>query len=1140
MTKKHFLNKLLNADDAASLINASEVINLQDLRFGTSDTGEIAGFENLKGTVKLYDAIAGETPAGCKCIGGTSDEANRYIAWFVHTPSGLVFPPESGTNLDGSAYNQVLLYDKNAGLGYLILDSFDVKLNFNPDNLIDALIVNDTLYWTDGFNEPRMLHLGAAIKMVNAGVSPIEADWQYKDGGMPSEDIALIRKAPACVPQILKSFDSSFIGNMIKDDSFQFCYQYIYWNGETSTLGFHSKASMLNKLTDTENKITVTMPLSESISDTVRCVRLIAKEASTAKHYVVKEWDRKQSAVEIDGHNSGAALTFNFFGNTRGQNIDSATAANPYHYVPLICKAIACIKNRLKLGDNEDGYDSPKSTSLVVNYINTHFGTATSISKPVLKIQHERATFGSPYNYIGYYVYMTELVPVGYYLINGCDGVTLGGIAAPTVTLPPATTSPAGLTFKGATFDDVVNSTTPAGHSAQLKGQGATPYIIGITGTTTSFYSAFKSRSQYRFGVVFFDKYQRKCGVVTRDGLILSLPSRDYFYGDGITGISWTLSNADALNEIPDWAYYYAPVSTKDLRTRFFIQFCPNNQVRYATPDPANDDLWLSTATTIPTNSMGISVPIDSLKGAEMGYVFNEGDYCVLFGNDGNDHTLPIQKVSSDGKYLLLSKKDIGNLSTKLYVGEIYTPYKASDNEPYYEIGEVFRILNPETNTRQYETTAGSLIPDAFAFTRNWNSSTYIAETMSPVDKFYQRWNTHHSRVNLVTAEGRRRNKTSLRFSNVFVPGTETNGLSSFEPLNEEVLPIELGSIQKLISAAKVQAEGSVLLAIGKSETASIYIGEGQMSDAGKNTFLVRTVGVIGQVNVLTGSLGTMHPESVFKDGNGRVYWLDVNKKVIASYANNGLFELSSYKLRRPARLACEKLAAMTDHVPGGYDPFHNEFLLSVPQTEIAPPKGTLADYTPAIDYPYDFYDGKAKTWVCKTDADKFQGSLGFVAEYFVCVGEALFSFKNGALYEHNKGAYNQYYGVSVTPAFAFVENGEPDSSVKMFKALALEASCRPKFTHIRTEVADDPDYVQSSDIDESEWKLNEGVFEAAILRDRLSPNTPGTVYDKLLFGDEMKGQWARILMKFGSDNVRQQIRFVNVTYSTSSGHQNI
>jgi hypothetical protein len=1144
MAKKHFFHKLLNADDAPMLVDGAELINISDLRFGTSDSGEIGGLENIKGTVKLFDAISGEVPAGCRCIGGASDEANRYIVWFTHTP-GLSFPPEEGVNLDGDDYNQILLYDKNTGFGYLMVDSFDVKLNFNPSNLIQASIVNNTVYWTDGSSEGvRQLHLGAAIKMSNGGVSPIEAEWQYKTDGMVSEDISLMKKAPTCVPQILKLLDVAFIGNMIGDDSFQFCYQYVYWNGEVSTLGFFSRSSLLNAETDNSNKITVTMPVTETISDIVRCVRLIAKEASTARYFVAKEWDRKQSATEITNHNAGSALTFDFYNNTRGQNIDSATAALPYYYIPNICKTLCFVKNRLFLGDNEDGYDSPKSTSLSVNFSWTHFGLSSIISKPVLKIQHLNFdVFGSShwYNYTGYYVYLTEVLPVGYYLINGCEGINATGTAQVLPPNPPATTSIAGLTFKGATIADVVNSTRPAGKTSTTgSGSSATSWTLGITGTSTSFYNVFKSMQQTRYGIVFFDKYQRKCGVVTKDGLTLTLPGRDYGFGDAVTAINWTLSNSGALDEIPDWAHYYAIVSTKDLRTRYFVQFVAED-VKYATPDPANSESWLtSTSGTKPSSCVGVSVSFESLKGAGIGYVFTEGDYCVLWGNDGWQYTIPIKKVNSDGKTLLLHGDDIRNITTSKFIGEIYRPYKAVAQEPFYEIGELYEIVNPGTSSRLYSALAGSLQPDTFAFTRNWNTTTYITEAMSPNDKFYQRWDTNHSRVNYVTAEGRKRNKTSLRFSNVFIPGTQTNGLSSFEPLNEEVLAIELGSIMKLVTGSKVQTDGSVLLAIGQSESASIYIGEARMSDSENNTFLVKTNGVIGDVNILSGSSGTMHPESVVVN-KGRIFWLDAMKGQISTYSKGGLFELSSYKLRRPALLACKKLLGMTNHVPGGYDPFHNELLLSLPQTETAPPKGTLTDFTsPTEDYPYDFYDGKAKTWVCKTDADKFQGSLGFVAEYFVCVGEALFSFKNGALYEHNKGAYNQYYGESVTPALAFVENGEPDSSVKIFRALALEASCRPKFTHIRTEVADDPDYVQSSDIDESEWKLNEGVFEAAILRDRLSPNTPGTVYDKLLFGDEMKGQWARILMKFGSDNVRQQIRFVNVTYSTSSGHQNI
>src|SRR5690606_25753512 len=116
---------------------------------------------------------------------------------------------------------------------------------------------------------------------------------------------------------------------------------------------------------------------------------------------------------------------------------------------------------------------------------------------------------------------------------------------------------------------------------------------------------------------------------------------------------------------------------------------------------------------------------------------------------------------------------------------------------------------------------------------------------------------------------------TYVRFSNKYLPGTQVNGISSFEGLNEKDLPQENGPINSLVLASNAQAEGTVLLALMQNETESQYLNEAQWRDTQGRTTSAISDAVIGATNTLRGGYGTVNPESVIHQ-DGRVYFWDM------------------------------------------------------------------------------------------------------------------------------------------------------------------------------------------------------------------------------------------------------------------------
>ena len=141
---------------------------------------------------------------------------------------------------------------------------------------------------------------------------------------------------------------------------------------------------------------------------------------------------------------------------------------------------------------------------------------------------------------------------------------------------------------------------------------------------------------------------------------------------------------------------------------------------------------------------------------------------------------------------------------------------------------------------------------------------SYLTENMSGNDTYFQNWYTDIGRPCFKDTIGQKIKTNSVVWSNVYIPGSNNNGLSSFDALDEQLLPVEMGSLNGLQLTAKVNnQQGLIMLAVCVKETASLYMGEVQVVGSETNAFLASSPGVIGTINVLKGSYGTINPESI-------------------------------------------------------------------------------------------------------------------------------------------------------------------------------------------------------------------------------------------------------------------------------------
>ena len=1133
----------MNGDISPRLLDDKSSLNIMNARQGSSAFGRSGRLENLPGSTLITQSVY--PPYGTQQTIGSTFDARRGRLIYV--------------NYSTSDDHGIYAYDLVSEITYAVLYDSQVTggLGLSQNSRIDRNIkvIGDLLYWTDDLNRQRKINIESGIK---TNLASYDTDYDAYEYPMNPEVISLLKRPPLVPLIITKTEQTSPVldNNFIRNFAGQFLYRYYYKDGETSVVSVYSELAPYNSADQDYNAIDVIFPLNEYIDQDVQRIDLIVREGNTNNFYVIRSWNKDIYADDqaIISHNAGTtALTYRFYNDRLGEFLDyPGYVFKPFDSVPIKSKTLEIAKNRLYLGNNVIGYDTP-----IISSLGAVFQTQTegaTVSGTWWELQWRPSPFGSPNTY--YVLYLDSIgADNGYYGYLPFPGPT--GTPSSPPFLPVIADYPTELALAGYNYTDVLLyfSLDPAGYVnfipmidvAEITNPPSTATLVGE--------GAFKDDASYQIGIVFYDFGDRKCGVLSTDDLILTTPDRTY---DAITftvSLDWSLANTNAVNEIPDWATHYSIVITKCLTTRYFVQSRVKN-ITYATKD--EDGLYLFNTDTYDITNNGVALDITLLNGYGMGYVFADGDLVkVYIDGDATVYTLAI--IAQDGNWIVAELQDLGTLGDTAgpktdALFEIYTPYRASVTEPFYEVGQTFTIDNPGELTREYSTLNGSIGGDITMLNRSDGSVDYLTQNMSPNDKFYLNWYTDSGRANFVSPIGQTEEPNTVAFSNTYIIGSRLNGLSSFDPLSEKEIPLECGEIQKLQLTSKVQNEqGVVMLAICQRETASLYLGEVQQYGSNQQTTLTVSEQVIGTINVLKGSRGTSNPETVIAY-KGMVDFLDVINGKWVQYSNNGLEDVSAYGQERLFKRYCDEYFVSSPgnldningfhHIPTCIDPFHKEFIVTLPAliyenyANILPSYGgVVPDYATSILDRFDIFDQLGKTMAFQFENNIWGNNYEWTPEWWESGNNGLFAFKNGYLYSMYTDTtnWNTVFGVQYPVRICTMGNANP-SALKVLNSTALESNAIPDYTVALTTWPN----TQITDLAEDDWVDDGGVYYASFLKDRLSPNSSGTADEKLYDGDDLTDFVLAIMYEFQQYDALFFCNFIDISYSYSRGNKPI
>ena len=249
--KQNFIRGKMNKDLDERLIQKGEYREAQNVHIVESTDSDTGALENTRGNVKMNSTIAPNlnepaTPTllntGSVVIGYCKDVNKKRIIYFVTDIVSNVFADNirantyhDPTSSDPEEANQtrcaIILYDvEERNTSTLVVGSW---LNFSKNHLITgAAIIDDLLFWTDDYNQPRKINIQTALD------NYFDDSDQYYNY---EEQISVAKYAPY-KPIILHedngnsglSLDTSIDSEYMKERFVRFSYRYRYDDGEYS------------------------------------------------------------------------------------------------------------------------------------------------------------------------------------------------------------------------------------------------------------------------------------------------------------------------------------------------------------------------------------------------------------------------------------------------------------------------------------------------------------------------------------------------------------------------------------------------------------------------------------------------------------------------------------------------------------------------------------------------------------------------------------------------------------------------------------------------------------------------------------------------------------------------------------------
>ena len=301
----------INTDDDVRFITEGDYRSSKYARTGSAEDQNMGALESMPGNILIDNP---DYPEGVNTVVGSAKWIeNNSIIYFVFNDQGYhsIWTYKLDTKeIKKVISNLTITIPLPPPLDPITAETYAGEaLNFQVKNKIyHANVIDNILYWTDGYNPPRKLDINSAITFIESNGLSEEG---YNAASFVSVEEASktmdVLKAPPTViieAEYQTNPDKNF--NKLYGNQYQFRYQYVYENNEESKWSMISKQpfptvsefvagrNTIDALADNEIKLTY-----NTGSVNVRQINFAYRRGENGPWLVFKQLDKRQEDIII-------------------------------------------------------------------------------------------------------------------------------------------------------------------------------------------------------------------------------------------------------------------------------------------------------------------------------------------------------------------------------------------------------------------------------------------------------------------------------------------------------------------------------------------------------------------------------------------------------------------------------------------------------------------------------------------------------------------------------------------------------------------------------------------------------------------------------------------------------------------------
>ncbi len=998
--------------------------------------------------------------------------------------------------------------------------------------------------------------------------------------------------------------------NNVRGKQFQFRYQYVYDDAEKAVWSPISELPLsLNDETGNGtfagvlqvganfvegSKLNNCIKLTYNTGSLeVKTINFAVREGNTGIWKKINQID-KFAPAGLELIVSNTTLTWFFYNDVAGFPLDQADTERLYDFVPQISGVEELIeRNRIIDGDYVEGFDNIKPNvtlgytfekidmnpgNQIANSNATYYSsTGYSDGQPVQVVSLPGMKVG---NVITMTIWRFNYIPVS----QGGNGYPSNYIFPPPNTVGTTIFTVSTSVMEGDTITDVKNNLAnlikndvcpdsefwyydnPANpYTFAMRYANRYPYpllpdppywngIYSLDQVTMSVSSAipkyphFKTGATHFFGIQYYDRALRSCGVIYDDNFKIKIPYLADIYQDApIYGNSTSISGIEPIHQCKiNWQINHVP----PMEAVYYRWVYGGSNIEWFLDFGIAESLIDSFGTnTLIDFNVGILNAHNAFKQLKIeNYVWQEGDRIRLLSKELfpqwvvpggaqffyfpgyiDKQILNIEYypssaiayqqddmggfiVDKDGNKqrnisqarLVVEKFDkasygITNSSTQTIVAEVYRPRKgitADTNIVYNEIDSLRPILNPHTANRAHSATSGEFSTgNCYIKNRLDTTATYSVEALEFSDYY-----TNNSNINIgrpaIVIENARRNfyTTKLLYSGAFIQDTNVNQLSTVLSSNSIVLPEKYGKI------IGIREMGYTIKVLQQKKHTSIPIGRVMFTQAGSGDDIVGTSkNVLGEPKPDDSNYGTYHNSGIIMH-EGRLYFPDLYAGLILMDSQNGIHPISSeYGVDNLIKTKFKTfLADGIDNISiySAYDELYNLAYFSF-----------VDSVTPSENFTIAFRESSIT-------AEQGFILFDFIPNFYGTTKNTVTSW-NGGLWVHNDltTPLMNFYGTQHYPSFTYIVNKQ-GAVIKDHKAIVLTATeewFAPNAGDLKI-ISNGTYREKQTKIPKGKFVAKEGKYYTDIPRNMLTHSNSPTMSD-FLNGDTMRGETMEVTL---------------------------